>query len=92
MMHPDMSLQIVWPRILVFSIRTEGADVAGGVVDEAVTYHFVFALEPFAAFRAGAATHGAVMRPVLRVDIRMGAKGVLVEAGNNTKGQVDVKR
>jgi hypothetical protein len=43
-------LQIVWSRILVFSIRTKGADVARGVVDEAVTYHFVFALEALAAF------------------------------------------
>jgi hypothetical protein len=50
MMHPDVSLQIVRSRVLMFSIRTERTDVAGGIVDEAVSDHFVFPLEAFAAF------------------------------------------
>jgi hypothetical protein len=50
MMHPDVSLQIVRSRVLVFSIRTERADVAGGIVDEAMSDHFIFALESFATF------------------------------------------
>ena len=64
MMGADMSLQIIRARVPVLTVLAEGADVAGGVVDEAVPNHLVLPLEAFAAFAAGAAADGAVVRAV----------------------------
>lgn len=38
-----------------------------------VAYHLVFALEPFPAFRAGAASDRAIVRAALAVDVFMRA-------------------
>lgn len=62
-------LKIVWSRILMLSFGTEWADVAGRLMDEAMTYHFVFPLEAFATFRTWAALYRAVVRSNLAVYI-----------------------
>lgn len=67
----DSPLQIVWSRIFMLAIRAVRTHVAWRVVDEAVPDHFVFALEAPAAFATAAAFDGAVVRPVLRVDVGM---------------------
>lgn len=68
-------MEIIRARILVFAIRAKGADVAGGLVHETVADHFVFALEAFAAFAAGAFLDRAVVGAVLGVDVGVGAVG-----------------
>lgn len=72
-MYPNVPLQIIWSGILMLAVRTERAYVAGRVVDEAVTYHLVLALEAFAAFGAWASRNRAVVRSVLGVDVRVRA-------------------
>jgi hypothetical protein len=57
----------------VLAIRTVWTHIAGGIVDEAVADHFVFALKALAAFGARAAVDGTVVRPVLGVDVCVGA-------------------
>jgi hypothetical protein len=57
----------------MFTIRAKRADVSGGVMDQTMTYHLVFALETFAAFSAWATGNGTVVRSVLGVHIRVGA-------------------
>lgn len=57
----------------MLTIRTEGADVAGTVVDQTVTYHFVLALEPSTSFAAWAALDRTVVRSALAVHIPMRA-------------------
>ena len=67
-------LQIIRSRILVFAIRAERTHIARRLMHEAMADHFVFALEALAALGARAALHGAVVRSVLRVHIRMRAR------------------
>ena len=69
-----LPLQIIGPWILVFAVRTEGTDVAWGIVDQAVAYHFVLPLETFAALTPRASFYGTVMWSVLRVNVRMRAE------------------
>jgi hypothetical protein len=64
-----LPLQIIRSRILVFAIRTERTHIARRLMHEAVTYHFVFALEAFSAFGARTAGDGAVVGSILRVDV-----------------------
>jgi len=71
----DVPLQVIRSRISMFTVRTKGTDVAGGVMDEAVSFHFVFALEAFAAFAALAAFDGAVVWSLRGVDVHVGPEG-----------------
>ena len=48
----------------MFSIGTERTDVAGGIVDEAVSYHLVLAFESLAALTSWAAFDVAVVRAI----------------------------
>jgi hypothetical protein len=61
MMYADVSLQVIRTGVLVLAVGTEGTDVAGGIVNQPVPDHFVFAFEAFAAFAAGATRHGTVV-------------------------------
>jgi hypothetical protein len=58
-------LKIVGSRVFVLLVRTEGTDVAWGVVNEAMAHHFIFALESFSAGCAWTALYWAEMRAVL---------------------------
>lgn len=58
-------------------VGTERTNVAWRVMDQAVAYHFILSLKPFAAFTSRAIFHGTVMWSVLRVDLRMRAGPVL---------------
>ena len=46
----SIPLQIIWPRILVLSVRTERAHVTWRLMDKAMTYHFILAFETLTAF------------------------------------------
>jgi len=46
----------------MFSVWTERANVARRIVNEAVAFHFVLALESFTAFATLATFDGAVVR------------------------------
>jgi hypothetical protein len=61
----------------MFPIRTERTHIPRRLVHEAMPNHFVFALEAFSAFGAGAAQDGAVVRPGLGVYVCVGTMGVL---------------
>lgn len=67
--NPHVSLQIVWPRILVISLWTEWTDVARRIVDQAMANHFILPLEAFATFATTTARDRAVVRAGLAVDI-----------------------
>jgi hypothetical protein len=55
----------------MISIRTERADVARGIVYEAMPDHLVFAFEPFTTLTASTAWHGTIMRSSGRMHIRV---------------------
>lgn len=57
----------------MLSFWTEWTYVAWRLVDQAVTYHLVLSLEAFPAFRPIASLHWAVVRPILGMDVGMGA-------------------
>ena len=54
-------------------VRTEWTYVSRRIVHQSMPYHFVFALESFTALRARAVFYWAVVRPFLRMDVRVGA-------------------
>ena len=53
-------------------VRTEWTDVAWGVMYQAMSHHFILALESFASDTTRATIHRTEMWPVLRVYIGMG--------------------
>jgi hypothetical protein len=60
----------------MLSFWTERTNIAWTVMHQTVPNHFVFALEPFAALRAGAACDRAVVWTALAVDIFMRAADI----------------
>jgi len=48
----------------MFSIRTERTNIARRIVNEAMTFHFVLALESFTTFATLTAFDGTVVRSV----------------------------
>ena len=42
-------------------------------MDQAVANHLIFSFESFAAFGPGASRYGAIVRPILRMYVRMRA-------------------
>lgn len=55
-------LEIVWAWVYVEPVGTEWTRVAGRVMDEAVSNHFVFTLEALSPFTAGTSYDRTVMR------------------------------
>lgn len=72
-----MSLKIVRTGIFMLLVRTEWTDVAWGVMYQAMSHHFILALESFASDATRATIHRTEMWPVLRVYIGMGIKEIL---------------
>lgn len=68
-----LPLEVIWSGIAVFAIRTERADISGAVVHQAVTYHFVFPLEAFAAFATRTVSDRTVMGATLAMDVSVRA-------------------
>lgn len=64
-------LQIIWTRILVFSIRAEGTDVSWRIVYQTVSDHLVFPFKSFSAFTSRATFDGTVVWPIRGVHICM---------------------
>ena len=64
MMNTYVTLEIVWSRILVISVRTEWTHVAWAVVNKAVANHLVLTLKTFAAFTAGTTSDWAIVRSI----------------------------
>ena len=60
--YSSAPLKVIRPGILVLSIRTEGADVAGTIVDQPVPDHLVLALETLSTFTSRTLLHGAEIR------------------------------
>ncbi len=54
-------------------LRTERTNVAGRLVHKAMPYHFVLPFKSFAAFRAAAGLHRAIMVTGLGVYVCVGA-------------------
>jgi len=50
MMNTDVSLKIIWTWIFVFPIRAKRADVAWGIMNQAMSYHFILSFEALAPF------------------------------------------
>jgi hypothetical protein len=69
MMNADMSLKIIRPRILVFTVRTKWTNISRGSMYKAMTNHFVLSLETFATLASRASSHGAIVWSTLRVNI-----------------------
>jgi hypothetical protein len=65
----------------VLAFWTEWTNIAWTIVHQAVTNHFVLALEPFPALRAGAACDRTVVWTTLAVDVLMRAADHML-AGN----------
>jgi hypothetical protein len=61
MMHPNMSLQIIWSRILVFPIRTKGTHITRRIMHQTMSNHFVLALETFTAWSTRTRRDGTEM-------------------------------
>lgn len=61
----------------MFSIWTEWTHIARRLVDKAMSNHFVLALKALATLGPRAALDRAIVRPCLRVHIRMGVQEVL---------------
>ena len=55
-------------------IGAEGADIAGGIMDQAMPHHFILALEALAAERARTPFYRAEVWAVLRMHICVGTK------------------
>lgn len=55
-------------------VGTERTHVAWGVVHQAMSHHFILTLEAFPTHTPRTAIYRTEMRPVLRVDIGMGAE------------------
>lgn len=72
-----LPLKIVRPRILVLLLGTEGTHVAGGLVDEAMADHLVFALEALAAEASRAARDRAVVGSAGGVNVGVGGEEIL---------------
>ena len=70
-MHADVPLQVIRPGIFVLPVRAKRADVAGRFMNKAVSNHFVLALEPLASRTTGTAANWTVMRPHMRMHIRV---------------------
>lgn len=66
-------LKIIWPRILVLLIGTEGADIAWRVMDQTMSHHLILAFKPFPACTARTAVYGTEMGSVLGMHVCMGA-------------------
>lgn len=64
-------LKIVRPRIFVLLIWTERTDVARGVVHEAMSHHFILALESFPADSTGTSFLRTEMWSVLGMHVCM---------------------
>jgi hypothetical protein len=74
-------LKIVWPRIFMLLIRTEGTYIAWRVMHQAMPHHFILALEPFPTQPTWTPIHRTEMRPVLRVHICMRAGNCGLQLG-----------
>ena len=61
----------------MLSFGTKRAYVAWRLVNQAVTYHFIFSFETLTALRTVACLYGAVVRPVLRVNVHVRASGTV---------------
>jgi hypothetical protein len=70
----DAPLEIVGPRVFVFSVGTEWTDVTGRLMHEPMPDHFVFPLEALSTFSSWTIGNGAVMGTTLRVHICVGTK------------------
>jgi hypothetical protein len=58
-------------------VWAEGACVSEGGVDDSMKNHFTLALESLSSLSTGASLDRAIMRPILRVDVGMGAAGLI---------------
>jgi hypothetical protein len=76
-------LQVVGSRIFMLPVWAEGAYVSRGRVDESMANHFVLALETLSSLSTGTSLDRAIMRPVLRVDVGMGAAGLVSYLSQN---------
>lgn len=76
-MDSNMSLQVVWSRILVLSIGTERTHVPRRIMDQTMPDHLVLALEAFPTFAPWTSLNRAVVRPGGRMHIRMRIEQVL---------------
>lgn len=57
----------------MLSFGTKRAYVAWRLMNQAVTYHFIFSFETLTALRTIACLYGAVVRSVLRVNVHVRA-------------------
>lgn len=68
-LREGLPLKIVRSRVPVLPLWTKWTDIARAVMYQAVADHLVLALEPFAAFGAGAARNRTIVWATLAVDI-----------------------
>lgn len=61
----------------MLSFGTKRAYVAWRLVNQAVTYHFIFSFKSLTALRTIACLYGAVMRSVLRVNVHVRTLGTV---------------
>lgn len=65
----------------MLSFGTKRAYVAWRLVNQAVTYHFIFSFKTFTALRTITCFYGAVMRSVLRVNVHVRASEAVSISG-----------
>jgi hypothetical protein len=74
---PNLPLQIVRSWVFVFSVGAKWTDISRGIMNESMPNHFVFPLEPLAAFAPWTASHGAIVGTLRGMDVGVGIQEIL---------------
>ena len=73
----------------MISVRAKGTNISRRVMNEAMTYHLVFAFETLADFTPWTAWHGAVVGAYLRVYVCVRVQKILcLKGGRVTTGHL----
>jgi hypothetical protein len=72
----------------VLPVRAEWTNIAWGLVNKAMTNHFILPLETFAPLTTGTSRHGTVMWSLGRMNIRMRIEQILCLEGRGIASRI----